>query len=45
MSEKQPIKTDKAAAPIGPYNQGVRWDRLIFTSSVPTSNPKFGPAP
>ena len=45
MSEKQAIKTDKAAAPIGPYNQGVRWDRLIFTASVPTSNPKFGPAP
>ena len=45
MSEKQPIKTDKAAAPIGPYNQGIRWDRLIFTASVPTSNPRFGPAP
>ncbi len=45
MSEKQPIKTDKAAAPIGPYNQGIRWDKLIFTASVPTSNPKFGPAP
>ncbi|HZQ98958.1 MAG TPA: Rid family hydrolase [Chloroflexota bacterium] len=45
MSEKQPIKTDKAAAPIGPYNQGIRWDKLIFTASVPTSNPKLGPAP
>jgi 2-iminobutanoate/2-iminopropanoate deaminase len=45
LSEKQPIKTDKAAAPIGPYNQGIRWDRLIFTASVPTSNPRFGPAP
>ncbi len=45
MSEKQPIKTDKAAAPIGPYNQGIRWDKLIFTASVQTSNPKLGPAP
>jgi len=42
MSQKQPIKTDKAAPPIGPYNQGVRWDRLVFTSSVGTSNPQFG---
>ena len=44
MSQKQPIKTDKAAPPIGPYNQGIRWDRLIFTASVPTSNPQFGDA-
>lgn len=42
MPTKQPIKTDHAAAPIGPYNQGVRWDRLIFTASVPTTNPRFG---
>ena len=42
---KQEIKTDKAAAPIGPYSQGIRWDRLIFTASVPTSNPQFGAAP
>ncbi len=45
MPQKQAIKTDRAAPPIGPYNQGVRWDRLIFTASVPTSNPQFGPAP
>jgi 2-iminobutanoate/2-iminopropanoate deaminase len=45
VPKKVAIKTDKAAAPIGPYNQGVRWDRLIFTASVPTSNPAFGPAP
>jgi 2-iminobutanoate/2-iminopropanoate deaminase len=44
VSQKQPIKTDKAAPPIGPYNQGVRWDRLVFTASVPTSNPQFGDA-
>jgi 2-iminobutanoate/2-iminopropanoate deaminase len=45
MPNKQAIKTDKAAPPIGPYNQGIRWDKLIFTASVPTSNPAFGPAP
>jgi 2-iminobutanoate/2-iminopropanoate deaminase len=45
VPKKQAIKTDKAAPPIGPYNQGVRWDRLIFTASVPTSNPQFGAAP
>jgi 2-iminobutanoate/2-iminopropanoate deaminase len=44
MSQKRAIKTDKAAPPIGPYNQGVRWDRLVFTASVPTSNPQFGDA-
>ena len=42
---KREIRTEKAAAPIGPYSQGIRWDRLIFTASVPTSNPQFGPAP
>ena len=42
---KQQISTDKAHPPIGPYSQGVRWDRLIFTASVPTNNPQFGPAP
>lgn len=45
MTQKQAIRTDKAAPPIGPYNQGVRWDRLIFTSSVGTSNPQQGAAP
>src|SRR5205085_10936166 len=34
------IKTDQAAPPAGPYNQGVRWDRLIFTASVPARNPR-----
>lgn len=43
--EKKGIKTDKAAPPIGPYSQGVRWDRLIFTASVPTINPALGAPP
>jgi 2-iminobutanoate/2-iminopropanoate deaminase len=42
---KHEIRTDKAAPPAGPYSQGIRWDRLIFTASVPTSSPQFGPAP
>jgi len=42
---KEQIRTDKAHPPIGPYSQGVRWDRLIFTASVGTNNPQFGPAP
>ncbi|TAK25519.1 MAG: hypothetical protein EPO26_03905 [Chloroflexota bacterium] len=45
MSQKVAISTNRAAAPIGPYSQGVRWDRLIFTASVPTSNPAHGAAP
>ena len=42
---KHEIRTENAHPPIGPYSQGIRWDRLIFTASVPTSNPQFGPAP
>jgi 2-iminobutanoate/2-iminopropanoate deaminase len=42
---KEQIKTDKAHPPIGPYSQGIRWERLIFTASVPTTNPQFGAAP
>lgn len=43
--EHQAISTAKANPPAGPYNQGVRWDRLIFTASVATTNPAYGPAP
>lgn len=42
--EQQAISTDKANPPAGPYNQGVRWDRLVYTASVGTSNPQFGAA-
>jgi len=42
--EQQAISTDKANPPAGPYNQGVRWDRLVFTASVSTTNPQFGAA-
>lgn len=43
--EQQPIVADRANRPAGPYSQGVRWDRLVFTSSVGTANPSFGVAP
>jgi 2-iminobutanoate/2-iminopropanoate deaminase len=42
---KQQISTDRAHPPIGPYSQGIRWDRLVFTASVGTTNPQFGAAP
>lgn len=42
--EQQAISTERANPPAGPYNQGVRWDRLVFTASVGTSNPRFGAA-
>ena len=42
MTMHQSIRTETAAPPIGPYSQGIRWDRLIFTSSVGTSSPVHG---
>jgi 2-iminobutanoate/2-iminopropanoate deaminase len=42
---KQEVRTENAHPPIGPYSQGIRWERLIFTASVPTTNPQFGAAP
>ena len=39
---KQPIKTDKAPAAIGPYSQGVEWDKLVFTSGQIPLDPKTG---
>ncbi len=42
MTSHHSIRTETAAPPIGPYSQGIRWERLIFTSSVGTSNPIHG---
>ncbi len=43
---RQAISTPNAAPPAGPYNQGVRWDRLIFTASVASRRPgQPDPAP
>ncbi len=39
------IQTDRANAPRGPYSQGVRWEQLIFTASVGTTNPQLGDPP
>jgi 2-iminobutanoate/2-iminopropanoate deaminase len=38
-TRQQPIATDQAAAPFGPYNQGIRWGDLIFTASVGSQRP------
>lgn len=43
--EHQPISTPKANPPAGPYNQGIKWNNLIFTASVAPRNPAFGAAP
>ena len=39
------ISTERANPPAGPYNQGVRWEDLIFTASVPPRNPALGDPP
>lgn len=36
---QQPIATDKANPPYGPYSQGIRWGSLIFTASVSGRRP------
>lgn len=42
---QEAIRTDGAAPPRGPYNQGVRWEALIFTASVGPANPRLGEPP
>lgn len=40
---RQPIKTDKAPAAIGPYSQGIEFDsKLVFTSGQIPLDPKTG---
>lgn len=40
---KQPIKTEKAPAAIGPYSQGIEWDsKLVFSSGQIPLDPKTG---
>jgi 2-iminobutanoate/2-iminopropanoate deaminase len=43
--EHQAISTPRANPPAGPYNQGIAWNRLVFTASVGTRNPTYGEAP
>ena len=44
-TEHEAISTERANPPGGPYNQGVRWQDLIFTASVPPRNPRLGDPP
>jgi 2-iminobutanoate/2-iminopropanoate deaminase len=40
---RQPIKTDKAPAAIGPYSQGVEYEnKLVFTSGQIPLDPRTG---
>ncbi len=43
--EHEAISTGKANPPAGPYNQGIKWNNLVFTASVAATNPAYGPAP
>jgi 2-iminobutanoate/2-iminopropanoate deaminase len=43
--EHEAISTSKANPPAGPYNQGIKWNNLVFTASVATRHPTFGAAP
>jgi 2-iminobutanoate/2-iminopropanoate deaminase len=36
------ILTKGAAAPIGPYSQGVRWGNLVFTAGQTGTDPRTG---
>lgn len=42
MSTKQIINTDNAPAPIGPYNQSVKVDKMLFVSGQIALDPKTG---
>lgn len=42
--EHQAISTSRANPPLGPYSQGVKWNNLVFTASVPPTNPALGGA-
>ena len=43
--EHQAISTNKANPPAGPYNQGIKWNNLVYTASVAARHPVFGVAP
>jgi len=42
MAKKQPIQTDKAPTPTGPFNQAIRIGNLIFTSGQAGRNRETG---
>lgn len=39
---KQEIRTDGAAAPMGPYSQGIRVGNLVFTAGMGPIDPETG---
>ncbi|GIV33885.1 MAG: reactive intermediate/imine deaminase [Chitinophagales bacterium] len=42
MADKHIIRTDRAPLPIGPYNQAVMWDNLLFISGQIALHPDTG---
>jgi len=42
MTMKKIINTEKAPAPIGPYNQAVSFNNLLYTSGQIAFNPETG---
>jgi 2-iminobutanoate/2-iminopropanoate deaminase len=39
---REPIKTERAPKPAGPYSPGIRWDRLVFVSGQVGVDPSTG---
>ncbi len=42
MTKKEVIQTDKAAAPIGPYSQAIRYGNLVFVAGEKGICPETG---
>jgi 2-iminobutanoate/2-iminopropanoate deaminase len=40
--DKVIIRTDKAPAAVGPYEQGIKWDQLLFTAGQIPRDPVTG---
>jgi len=40
--ERIVIRTDKAPAAVGPYEQGIRWQQLVFTAGQIPKDPVTG---
>ena len=36
------VRTDSAPRPAGPYSQGIRWDKLVFTAGQVAIDPATG---
>ena len=42
MPKKEVIQTDKAAAPVGPYSQGIRFGDFVFVAGEKGISPETG---